>query len=379
LRPLALGLRQRGHDVVCAFRELAKVNTIFGGAPFKYLQAPTIRGSARRDGRAPETYAQMLVCSAFGETGEFPVLVRAWRTLFDLVRPDLLICDHSPTALLAARGYSFKRALVGTGFICPPPGPPLPSFRPGLSCEQRLSDEQSALSSVNVVLRSITAPPLGYLGQLYADADDLALTTFAELDHFGPRENAHYWGAWPAGVGEASDINWPDGDGPRVYAYLKPFNALEALLARLSSLCLPTAIVADGIERQMQEQFASATMRFFLQPVELAQAANWCDLAILNGTHGMLSGMLLAGKPTMNVPVQLEQRLAAMKVVELRAGVAASAEQPEETLRAIDFLLANRDQLARGAKNFAIQYCDFNPARQIDALIDRLERQLTPP
>jgi hypothetical protein len=64
------------------------------------------------------------------------------------------------------------------------------------------------------------------------------------------------------------------------------------------------------------------------------------------------------------------------QVIELRAGVAASAEQPEETLRALDFLLANRDQLARGAKKLADQYCDFNPSRQIDALIHRLEAQL---
>lgn len=50
----------------------------------------------------------------------------------------------------------------------------------------------------------------------------------------------------------------------------------------------------------------------------------------------MLTGMLLAGKPTINVPVQLEQRLAAMKVVELRAGVAASAGEPEQAVKALD-------------------------------------------
>jgi len=372
LRPIALALKRLDHRVVGAFRELGNATTVFADAPIQYVQAPSKRREGGRAGRSPETFAQLLEQSAFGDERELRALVSAWRTLFDLVQPDLLISDHSPTALLAARGCSFKRAVVGTGFICPPPGPPLPVFRAGTTPEQLAAHEQKLLNLVNDVLKDLHAPRLAFLGQLYADVDELALTTFAELDQFGPRGDAHYWGAWPAGVGETGAIDWPPGEGPRLYGYLKPFKALDALLERLSSLRLPTVIVVDGIDVETQERFASQTMRFLQRPIEAARAATWCDFAILNATHGMLSAMLLAGKPTLNVPIQLEQRLSAMKVVDLRAGVAASATEPEQVVKALDYLLENRERLATAAGQFATRYRDFNPVAQVQKLTERL-------
>jgi hypothetical protein len=314
----------------------------------------------------------LLQQSAFGEFCEFRAQVSAWRTIFDLVRPDLLVCDHSPTALLAARGYSFKRAIVGSGFFCPPPGPPLPAFA-GQSAEETFAHEAKLVDHVNRVLRSFKAPPLEFLGQLYSEIDEIALTTFAELDHFGPREGTRYWGAWPSGIGERDGFDWPTGEGPKVYGYLKPFKALEALLTRLSALRLPTVIVVDGIDAAVQERFASKTMRFLRHPIEASLAAAWCDVAILNATHGMLCAMLLAGKPTLNIPLQLEQRILAMKVVELRAGVAAGAHEPEETLRALEFLLVHRERLAQGAQRFAERYRGFDAKAQVETLVERLE------
>jgi hypothetical protein len=217
----------------------------------------------------------------------------------------LLICDHSPTALLAARGYSFKRAILGTGFFCPRPGEQLPTRRPDANERDNTASEANVLAQINTLLDDLKESRLPRLSDLYREVDETILTTFAELDHFGAREDGHYWGAWPAGVGENASIDWPKGDGLRVYGYLKPFHALETLLEQLSALRRPTMIVVDGIDADLQKRFASDTMHFLARPIEAAQAAAWCDFAVLNATHGMLSAMLLAGKPTLNVPVQL--------------------------------------------------------------------------
>ena len=83
------------------------------------------------------TYADLLLNIGFGDGEAFTVHLHAWRNLFELVQPDLLVCDHSPTALLAARTLTsaygtltpalsqgeremrFPVATVGTGFFTP--------------------------------------------------------------------------------------------------------------------------------------------------------------------------------------------------------------------------------------------------------------------
>jgi hypothetical protein len=371
LRPIALALMTRGHRVVGVFRDLERVPIVFGDDTIEYVQSPAKRtGSARF--HPPGTYAEMLANIGFGDAMELQALLAAWRTLYDLVGPDLVICDHSPTALLAARGYQFKRAVLGTGFFCPAGNEYLPALRPAMSAQAIVASELVVLNSVNAALERLQQPRLKRLSDLYREVDETIFTTFAELDHFGARESATYWGALPVGIGQAATIDWPEGDGPRVFGYLKSFQALEALLERLATLACPTVIVSDGISTDLERRFLSERMRFLNQPLDAASAAGWCDIGLLNATHGMLCALLLAGKPTVNVPVQLEQRLLSLKVVELRAGVAASADEPDQAVKALDFVLANRERLADGAARFCERYRDFDPAVQVHTLIDRL-------
>jgi hypothetical protein len=376
LRPIALGLAARGHRVVGAFRDLQKVPLVFGDHPIEYVQAPA-RRSGPRQFAAPRTYAELLASIGFGDATELRGFMGAWRTLFSLIRPDLVICDHSPTALLAARAYAFKQAVLGTGFFCPPVGEHLPRLRPGMSEQELLDGESAVLNNVNRALGHIGQSRLLRLSDLYREVDETILTTFPELDHFGPRPAAKYWGVWPVSVTKKSDFNWPQGDGRRVYAYLKPFDALDALLQRLTELRLPTVVVGDGIQPEMKDRFESQSIRFSPEPIAAAQAADWCDIGVLNATHGMLSAMLLAGKPTLNIPVQFEQRLLSLKIVELRAGVAASPQQPDEVVRAFDYMLANRERLAVAAQGFAERYQDFDADSQINRLLDRFEELLS--
>jgi hypothetical protein len=67
-----------------------------------------------------------------------------------------------------------------------------------------------------------------------------------------------------------------------------------------------------------------------------------------------------------------------LKVVALRAGVAASPQQPDEVLRALDYMLANRERLAIAAQVFAERYRKIDPANQIERLLDRFEALLSP-
>ncbi len=118
--PLAEDLAKAGCRVFVALRQLERATDIFGRAGVSFLQAPAWLPGTPGRFRRPVTFAGLLANVGFGSDGELFARACAWRNLMRMVRPDLIIFDHSPTALLASRGLATRRALIGSGFCCPP-------------------------------------------------------------------------------------------------------------------------------------------------------------------------------------------------------------------------------------------------------------------
>ena len=115
------------------------------------------------------------------------------------------------------------------GFNHPPSRTVLPRLRDNTprDLSEQFKAEQPTLDILNRWLAANHRPLLRRLGDLYTQVDAAPLLTFPELDHFGPRPGARYFGILPSAPGIAPQ--WPQGAGPRVFAYLKPFPALPAL------------------------------------------------------------------------------------------------------------------------------------------------------
>ena len=167
-----------------------------------------------------------------------------------------------PHGLARGAGRQVKRVVLGNGFCCPPDCSPLPDLRPWMpaECGWLQKAEQHVLESMNRVLESRRAEPLGRVTQLYGEVDETLLTTLAEFDHYpdrktltlasltpGPspvlpstaggrgeqvvtpgrspkgRGEIEYRGPWSLSGGEPPV--WPAGGGKRIYAYLARFPA----------------------------------------------------------------------------------------------------------------------------------------------------------
>ena len=116
-------------------------------------------------------------------------------------------------------------------------------------------------------------------------------------------------------------------------------------------------------------------MRFADGPVEMSQAARECDLAILNGTFASTTAMLLAGKPALHIPIFLEQATNA-RAVERLGAEHVPPNNPAAIVAGLRCLLA-LDQYAQAAKNFAARHASFDPDRQIQGVINRVEQLAT--
>ncbi|MCY2952197.1 MAG: hypothetical protein NTU53_09505 [Planctomycetota bacterium] len=371
LLPLAEGLAKRGHRVFAALKDLSHAKAVFGNT-VSCLQAPMRTRSVPDRFRPPVTFGHILHGVGFGDAREMTALGEAWRNLYEFTRPEVIIFDHSPTALLAARGFSAKRITIGSGFCCPPDTHPLANLRPWLASDsERLrQDEDRILANSNEALGDWGQEPLDHIGQIYSEVDECFLVTFKELDHFPGRGEARYWGAWTQGGGKSPE--WPKGGGRKIFGYLKPNPAMPQILKSLSDLGHSTIIFVDGVPAKAQQQYSTATLRLECQPLDLKQVGRQCDVAILNAGHGGTVSMLMAGKPVLQLPIYLEQGLLARAVCQMGAGQEASLKRPETITQKLQIMLRT-DQYQEAAEAFSTRYADFQAQGQIDAMLGRVE------
>jgi UDP-N-acetylglucosamine:LPS N-acetylglucosamine transferase len=371
-RPLADELRRRGHEVVLAVRDVRSAAAVFADSGLSFIQCPFRSWRVPRTFRPLMTYAHLLHSIGFNEPQGLSSLTSAWRNLFELVDPDLIVFDHSPVALLGARKHRAKRALLGTGFCAPPGVCPMPQLRPWLRTDlaKLAKDEDAILGTANAALKRADLPPLARLGDLFGEIDLNLLTTYEELDHFGPRSDVRYWGAQLSCP--ATPPTWPVAAGKKIFAYLKKSPGLPELLKRLNKLGLPTIVFGAWVDDQVRRRFASNTLTLEQRPLDIARVAEQCDLAILNATHGTTAEFLLKGIPILQLPIFVEQYLTARNTAGIGAGLTANRKDAHAVAARLDQLLSS-DRYAKGAGRFAAKYAHLDARQLLEEMIDLLE------
>jgi hypothetical protein len=306
--------------------------------------------------REPASFADILFNDGVCEFGAMQGRLRAWRGLFERVRPGLVVMDYSPYATLAARACESPVALVGTGFACPPNVSPLPDIRMYQNHypDRMLMTEQAVLAAVNQGLKALGVPALQRLGAMF---DDVALNLIAstrELDHYAPQRTGQepsptYCGTWGEVSGFAPE--WPKGNGPKVFAYLKNTRLTPHLLKRLDERGLPTLVYVSGLERP--ERFYGRAMTVSATPFDIAAVAQSAEVAICHAGLTTTDTLLHAGIPQLLLPINIEQYLTAKNVVAMGAGVCSLLESREAVDQGLSQLFAELNALTSNAREFA--------------------------
>ncbi len=376
----AKALQAAGHTCALALRDLRGLATIDPGPEIPVWQAPVC--IHRYDGlqEPPLNYAEVLMRFGYLDKAMLSGLVRGWRELMRITGTDIVVADHAPSAILAAKTLGLRCAALGNAFTVPPLVSPTPGMRPWLQVPPgRLAgSDKNVLDNINQVLQEFGVPALRQLYEMF-EVDDIVITNFVELDHYArlrpaaDLERVSFCGPIGAQVANAVAPPWPadSKNSKRIFAYLKPdYPHLAATLAALAACGEPCVIYGLGADNKALPANA-ANLHVSAQPIDIARAGAECTMGICHA--GGTSAMLLhAGCPLLLLPTQLEQYLEGARISELGAGLVVNPEEKQPDIAgALTRLLADA-QFAQHAKEFAARYRAWSPDKILSNTVARL-------
>ena len=378
LKMLAQALLERGHRVSMSLRDLVQTHRVLADLDVPVYQAPVWLHQAMGVPPAQASLAEILFMCGYLDPGALRGMVRGWRTLFDQLRPELVVADYAPTAILAARSLGLPSASVGIGFYSPPPGRALPPLRDweAIPAARLQGAEARLLQTANTILEEHRAPPLQWGAELLL-GDQQLLCTWPELDHYGRQPDGQRW-LGPSFLPQTGEKpQWPAGEGPKVFAYLKSAHPdheplLKALVAEgCRVLCYLPEIAAGR-----PPPVTSPLLHYAKAPVSLQEAYREAALCICHAGEATLVQALLAGVPVLLLPMQAEQFLMSRQVDHTGAGLnAAMLARPVDWRRQLRRML-EEDGWRQAAQAFALRYQGFDQRQMALRLVDALEAQL---
>ena len=347
--PLARACRDAGHEVVWAVPDLRAAASQLDGEGFLLLQTPLVRAAPNQ---APAiSFSDMLLREGYDDPAGLLGSLHGWVGLIRLAAPAVIVHDYAPTALLAARVTGVPAMVLGSGFMVPPPVTPTPGFWPAASVPvQALADVDARLvARINGALAAFGAAPIASLVDVYAQGGQY-LTTFEELDPFGPRPGAHYFGPMFA-LGKQIGVDWATTGKRRIFAYLRPeVPGCENLLDALQAADAEVICAMPGLPPAWVARFDR--LRFEPGAVDMDRLLPGADLAITNGS-GTIPSCLLAGVPVLVLPHFVEQYLAGLRLQALGAGLVVQGAQTTMGFAALLGQLLSRPAFRETAQAFA--------------------------
>lgn len=379
LAQLASALLARGHEVHLVWRDLSSSRAVFGpgfDAPGLHLwQAPCWAAEPDTPPQ-PATHAEVLFKAGYRDAGPLLGLARAWRQLFDAIRPAVLVADHAPTALLAARGQPMQLALFGNGFCVPPARTPMPVFRDweDAPVDRVRAAEAKVLDTSNRVLQGLGQLPLPALGRLF-EAPSTVVLGWDELDHCRSwrTESPSYQGIFPA-LRQGGESRWPETDGPRLLAYLHATHpARDAALAVLREGPWCSLLHLGGSSRADAERLSGGRLRVTAELIDFSRTWPQAEVFLAQGNTGSTYAALAAGVPCVMLPQQAEQLLLARRVVTAGAGVCLWPEEVAQGLPQALQAVIGSPGFHEAARALAARHAGRTPEAFLAAVADHCE------
>jgi hypothetical protein len=364
-RPIAEKLLRAGHELTLVVKNTQTAIEVFGNLPCRILPAPTYSAPKTATKTPAMSFSQVLMECGYSDPSICSAMLRTWHDLVNALAPDLVIANHAPAVLIVTYGLSsIQKTAFGTGFTVPPADAPIPPWNtpfqtshPEDVLHRLLEWEDQVTHLLNKTLHDLRLAPIPSIGATMGGDCLRLLSTYSELDPYLKRTPPdQYLGSWSTSVENECPPKW-DKDRIKIFAYLRHSKGLGHLLDEIKRMDCSAILVVRGMNTQELQRIASPTMQFVEHLVCIPQVIRECDIAIVNASHGTTCDALLAGKPILQLPRNMEQLLTAANTDKLGASLTADPQQGESIVTALRNLLAS-SSFRQASEDFASRYSE---------------------
>ena len=368
LRPIVEHLQDRGAEVKClAVRHQDAARLL----PCPVEPAPRLTPPARASMPRIAHLADSLIWLGWDQRPLLRSAVARWRAVLEAEKPDALVMDCAPTALLAAQGLPMRLAWLANGWSTPPDIRPIPDILERFTAKPRdvPDTEPQAVVSINACLADLGQDAVVSLADLMKRADLSPMLSIPEIDPHGPRPGVQYLGVWGRQPGATPP--WPPcANGPGtagIFAYLKPFPRRAAILELLARTGRPTLAYTPRLNQAEAKAASGGAVGLFDRPIDWLAMARDAAFIVCHGSSGMTGHAIQMGLPVLAIPLSLEQLAVSAQAASKNAAAIAMPDDERSIAHALHRVQFD-ESIAKACQSLRQRYADYKPDQAAERL-----------
>ncbi|MCZ6486626.1 MAG: hypothetical protein O6703_00415, partial [Gammaproteobacteria bacterium] len=103
------------HEILFAARSLSSATRVFAGRAVTLMQAPVRMEDLKERVPSPRSYLHVLKNQGFADPDGLKGRFNAWLALYKMWQPELIVCDHSPSAVFTAQQFRGAKLVISGG------------------------------------------------------------------------------------------------------------------------------------------------------------------------------------------------------------------------------------------------------------------------
>ncbi len=297
---VADALKEKGHDILFVCRDVDRSFDVVKSRGYPMIQAPFWKNLPIPNVRsiATPSYADVLARQGFAYRKTVQHMVSAWDDLLRILKPDLIIADHSPGLNIAVR-RAIPMINIGNGFTLPPTE--IDMYPPILATGKRLVAQDMLMKQFNELHLERGRQPYVRLPQIFDTEGQFACT----LPHLDPYVDVRV--SPVCGPLEDCMETAPPPEAPHVFMYMaNEAEDSELALEAVQKLGCQASVYIRGASEERRQKYTSRHMTMLDKPADFSDSIPKASLVIHSGGSGTATSCLMTGRPQIMFPRQSE-------------------------------------------------------------------------